>query len=168
MRPVFVQQPNSTVGQRKSVIHKQQHRKKMNRVKKCGRTYLSCNTRMEFFSIHGCEGIRIKIVDLPTRRYITLWDHEVFKLICQIYAYESIEESHPSSWMEFFSQAFSIKRRFLHSSKYILLTKYHERITLDKQAIATLINMKREFKSFIYRITPHNVYDVDYVKHFKE
>lgn len=141
---------------------------KMNRVKKCARTYLSCNTRMEFFSIHGCEGIRIKIIDLATRRYITLWDHEVFKLICQIDAYESVEESHPSSWKELFSQTFSIKQRFLHSSKYILLTKYRERIILDKQAIASLIGMKREFKTLIMNITPHDVCDLNYTIHFKE
>lgn len=140
----------------------------MQRVKKCSRVYLSCNTRMEFFSMHGCGGIRIKIIDLPTRRYVALWDHEVYKLICQIAAYESVEESHPASWTESLSNAFSIKRRFLHSSKYILLTKYRERITLDRQAIATLIDMKREFKAFIDSITPAYIYDLDYIQHFKE
>lgn len=139
----------------------------MNHVKKCARTYLSCNIRMEFFSIDGCQGIRVKIIDLTTRRFITLWDHEVFKLICQIDAYESVEESHPTSWKEFFSQAFSIKRLFLHSSKYILLAKYGERIILDRLAIASLIDMKREYSTFIMSITPHDICDLDYMKRFK-
>lgn len=140
----------------------------MNRVKKCSRVYLSCNTKLEFFSMHGCAGIRVKIIDLATRRYVVLWDHEVYKLICQIAAYESVEESHPASWTEFFTNAFSIKRRFLHSSKYILLTKYRERIILDRQAIATLIDLRQGFKTFILSITPQYIYDLNHVQFFKE
>ena len=116
----------------------------MNRVKKVACTYLSCNVKMEFFTTSGSQAIRVKIIDLLTRRYIVLRDDEVYKLICQIAAYESIDVSHPVSWKEFLCSAFSLKRYF-PPSKYILLTKYHCRITLDKQCIATLLHMEPKF-----------------------
>lgn len=122
---------------------------------------------MEFFSICGCEGIRVKITDIETRRHITLWCDEVYKLMRQIVKYEAVEKSHPSTFIEFLCQTFSI-RPLLESSKYILLTKYHKRIILDKQCIATLITMNYDFDDYIKSITPHFVYDLDYKRAFKE
>lgn len=139
----------------------------MNRVKKCGRVYLSCNTKMEFFSMHGCNGIRIKIIDLASGHYVVLWDHEVYQLICQIVAYESVQESHPKSWTEYLCQTFSIKR-YLQSSKYILLTQYRKGFILDRQCIATLIEMHRDYKTFITSMLPETLYNMDPQRFFKE
>lgn len=125
----------------------------MDRIKKCAEIYLSCNTKMEFFSIRDYDGIRIKITDLKTRQYITLWNDEIYKLIHQIIAYETVNEGHPTTWKEFLCRTFCIEP-LLYSAQYILLTKYHKRIILDRQSIATLMNMKHEFNDFINRITP--------------
>lgn len=140
---------------------------KMDRVTRCAKIYLSCNTKMEFFTINGCQGVRVKITDIESRRYITLWDDEVYRLMRQIVEYEAVEERHPSTLREFLCHTFSI-RPLLDSSKYILLTKYHKRIILDKQCIATLISMNHFFNDFIDSITPSTVYDMEYKVMFRE
>jgi hypothetical protein len=138
----------------------------MERVKKCAKVYLSCNVKMEFFRIEGCEGIRIKIIDLTTGRCITLWNDEVYRLIRQLAAYEAVNVDHPHTWKEFLSQAFSLKRYF-NPSKYILMTKYFERIILDRQAVATLVRMQHSFKDSIAAFIPQHVVDCNYKRYFR-
>ena len=103
---------------------------------------------MEFFTTYGARAVRVKIIDLRTRRYIVLWDDEMYKLIYQIVVYESVEESHPVSWKDFLCCAFSLRRIF-PPAKYILLTKYHTRIILDKECIDALVDMRPKFRRFI-------------------
>jgi hypothetical protein len=139
----------------------------MDRVQKRIEIHLSCNTKMEFFRIEGCQGIRIKIIDLMSGRYITLWNDEVYRLIRQLAAYESVDVDHPHTWKEFLSQAFSLKRYF-NPSKYILMTKYFERIILDRQAVTTLVRMQYDFIEIIHALTPQHIVDCNYKRYFRE
>lgn len=106
---------------------------------------------MDIFSTYGSQTIHVKIIDLRTRRCIALRDDEMYKLILQIAAYESMEESHPGSWSDILSCAFSLKQIF-PDTKYILLTKHCTRITLDKQCISTLMDMKSKFRYFVDKL----------------
>lgn len=136
-------------------------------IQKTGKIYLSTNIKLLIFPIEGCDGLRFKIVDLSTSRKVTLRRDELTKLIKQIKEYEKVNVMHPHSWRELICNTFSLKRIF-NSSKYILLNKYHQKITLDKLAIKNLILMEKRLDNIDKEFGSQIRYDLDYKKLFEE
>lgn len=121
--------------------------------------FLSPNVLMQFISIAGCQGVRIKIIDLTISCSISLWEDEVLKLIQQIKQLDDINIQHPKNYSNLFCNAFYIKRQ-LHTSKLSIVTtttttttttmpmkKYAESIMLDDLALSHLCTMETELRN---------------------
>lgn len=130
----------------------------MDRVQKAAEVYLSCDIKMEFFTFRGSDRVRIKFIDLTLNRSINLCCDEVYKLIQQVVFLEAVDTNHPNSMNEISCKAFIVKR--YHSAKYLVVTKFLEKITFDKQCITTLLEMKPEFQQFVQSIVSEPFFEL--------